>query len=148
MTGAIAVNALSAGLRLDRVVELELAVLDAVDAVVAQRRVAVVVDRVGAEHALAVGRLEQGGDDVGLGRCPGARSRRARGASPRSRRSRMGSGSLSYFSRKASKNSWPSGGYWSGDSVATVSLQLGGDVGRDLALGVDEAGLGVALSGP
>src|SRR5215210_3398686 len=43
---------------LDGLVELQLATLDRVDAVVRQRRVAVLVERVRAEHALAVLRLE------------------------------------------------------------------------------------------
>src|SRR3954469_12758841 len=44
---------------LDRLVELQLATVDRVDAVVGERRVAVLVDRVGAEHTLAVLRLEE-----------------------------------------------------------------------------------------
>src|SRR4051794_36036880 len=55
-----------AGLRLDRLIEGQLAVLDSVDAVVRQRRVAVLVDRVRAEHRLTVLGREQGLDDVGL----------------------------------------------------------------------------------
>src|SRR3954454_19898259 len=55
-----------AGLRLDGLVERQVAVLDRVDAVVGQRRVAVLVDRVRAEHRLAVLGGEEGLDDVAL----------------------------------------------------------------------------------
>src|SRR3954470_14254922 len=55
-----------AGLRLDRLVELQLAVVDAVGAVIGERRVAVLVDRVVAEHALAVLGREEGLLDIGL----------------------------------------------------------------------------------
>src|SRR4051812_48439639 len=51
-------------LRLDRLVELQLAVDDLVRAVVGERGVAVLVDRVRAEHALAVLGGEQRLDDV------------------------------------------------------------------------------------
>src|SRR5215216_217623 len=60
------------GLRLDRLVECQGAVLDAVDAVVRQRGVTVLVDRVGPQHALAVLGVEQRLDDVLL--VPGARA--------------------------------------------------------------------------
>src|SRR4051795_1758805 len=50
-------------LRLDDLVERQLAALDAVSAVVRQRRVAVLVDRVRPQHGLAVLDLEEGVDD-------------------------------------------------------------------------------------
>src|SRR5215210_6960639 len=49
---------------LDGLVELQLATLDRVDAVVRQRGVAVLVERVRAEHALAVLGLEERLEDV------------------------------------------------------------------------------------
>src|SRR4051794_28138230 len=52
------------GLRLDRLVERQLAVVDLVDAVVREGRIAVLVDRVGAEHALAILRGEQRLEDL------------------------------------------------------------------------------------
>src|SRR4051812_6034794 len=55
-----------ARLSLDGLVEHELAVLDRVDPVVRERGVAVLVDRVRAEHGLAVLGREDGLDDVGL----------------------------------------------------------------------------------
>src|SRR4051794_27228893 len=55
------------GLSLDRLVELQLAVFDAICAVIGERRVAVLVDRVGAEHALAVLGLKEGLLDAFLG---------------------------------------------------------------------------------
>src|SRR4051794_32571911 len=64
-----------AGLRLDRLVELQLAVLDLVDAVVGERGVAVLVDRVGAEDAVAVLGVEQRLLDVFLRAVAGALDR-------------------------------------------------------------------------
>src|SRR3954447_3660056 len=55
-----------AGLSLDGLVEGQLAILDGVDAVVGERRIAVFVDRVRAEHGLTVLGGEEGLDDVGL----------------------------------------------------------------------------------
>src|SRR4051812_42845932 len=53
--------------RLDRLVELQLAALDLVQTVVGERGVAILVDGVRAEHALAVLRVEDGLEDLLLG---------------------------------------------------------------------------------